>query len=299
MQKGDISKSQQMSAKRIFCDRPDIIVSTAWLAKHLEGVKILDGSWYLPGAQYDGQHEYERAHILGAQFFDIDTVCDPNNHLPHMVPDDTLFTKHMENFGLSNDDQIVIYDKIGLFSAPRVRWHLRLMGFKKVAVLDGGFPKWLAENLPITTQPTTLNAGKFIAQRDKSRIAGREDVKAAISSGKHIIFDARPKNRFSGDFDEPRAGLRSGHIPTSYSMPFMNFINRDGTLRLPHEIKKIFEKSGLDAQKSVIVSCGSGITAAIIGLGLELIGRDDYALYDGSWSEWGADPNLPIEKGGI
>ncbi len=280
-------------------DDPKTLVSTAWLAAHLKDpdLRIIDASWYLPAMQRDAQAEYRAAHIPGARFFDIDAISDKDSALPHMAPPPELFVSRMRAMGIGDGHQVVIYDGAGIFSAPRVWWTFRLMGKVDVAVLDGGLPKWRAENRPLEDLPPVLRDRHMTAQRQAHLVRDVTQVAAAAKLGDHTILDARPTARFRGDEPEPREGLRSGHIPSSRSLPYRNLLAEDGTLLPSHDLERIFLSAGVDLRRPVITSCGSGVSAAILSLALERIGHRHHALYDGSWAEWGMYGDLKVAKG--
>ena len=281
-------------------DNSETLVSTEWLGENLyeRGLRILDGSWHLPAAGRDAKAEYQEARILGAQFFDIDEVADADSDLPHMVPDEADFESWMNEFGISNDSQVVVYDAAGLFSAPRVRWLLRHMGLKNVAVLDGGLPKWKAEGREIETgPPDAATAAEFKAHPRPEMVCGKGDVERACATGDTQILDARPAARFRGEAPEPRPGLRLGHMPGAINVPFTSLLNPNQTLKSPKELQAVLERAGFDLEGAAITSCGSGVAAAIISLALEVLGHEKHSLYDGSWSEWGKDGNTEVVVG--
>ena len=281
-------------------DNPETLVSTEWLGEKLyeRGLRILDGSWHLPAAGRDAKAEYQEARILGAQFFDIDEIADADSDLPHMVPGEADFESWMNEFGISNDSQVVVYDASGLFSAPRVRWLLRHMGLKNVAVLDGGLPKWKAEGREIETGPPgAATAAEFKAHPRPEMVCGKGDVERACATGDTQILDARPAARFRGEAPEPRPGLRLGHMPGAINVPFTSLLNPNQTLKNPKELQAVLERAGFDFEGAAITSCGSGVAAAIISLALEVLGHEKHSLYDGSWSEWGKDGNTEVVVG--
>ena len=280
-------------------DDPKTLVSTAWLAEHLTDpdLRILDASMYLPGVNRDAKAEYKAAHIPGARFFDIDDVSDHGSQLPHMVPPVEKFMSLMRSMGVGDGHQVVVYDGAGLFSAARVWWLFKLMGQNDVAVLDGGFPKWQAEGRPSDDMPPIKRDRHMMARRQNLLVKDVTQVASASKLGDYEIIDARSRARFRGEAPEPREGLRSGHIPGSKNVFFQTLLNEDGTLKTPKDIQKIFEDAGVDLQKPAITTCGSGVTAAVLCLGLHLIGKTDYAVYDGSWTEWGQFATLPIARG--
>ncbi|MGB1695207.1 MAG: 3-mercaptopyruvate sulfurtransferase [Paracoccaceae bacterium] len=280
-------------------DDPKSLVSTAWLEEHLfdPDLRILDASMYLPGVERDAKAEYNAAHIPGARFFDIDDISDHRSELPHMVPPVEKFMSRLRAMGVGDGHQVVVYDCAGLFSAARVWWLFKLMGQNDVAVLDGGFPKWQAEGRPTDDMPPIIRDRHMMVRRQNHLVKDVTQVASASKLGDYEIIDARSPARFRGEAPEPREGLRSGHIPGSKNVFFQTLLNGDGTMKAPEDIKKIFEEAGVDLNKSAITTCGSGVTAAVLCLGLHLIGKTDYAVYDGSWTEWGQFPTLPIATG--
>ena len=280
-------------------DDPQTLVSTHWLAEHLKDpdLRILDASWYLPDAQRDPRAEFDDAHIPGARFFDIDEISDQRSELPHMAPPTEKFMSRMRAMGVGDGHQVVIYDGAGLFSAARVWWLFRLMGKRDVAVLDGGLPKWRAEGHPVTDTPAVIRDRHMTVSRQNQLVRDVTQVARAAKLRDHTIIDARAADRFEGRTPEPRAGLRSGHIPGSRNLPFRNLLRPDGTMKDQAGLVAAFAEAGADLSKPVITTCGSGVTAAIITLALERIGKTDHSLYDGSWSEWGMYADLPIATG--
>jgi len=280
-------------------DDPKTLVSTEWLHAHLKDpdLRILDGSYYLPQMGRDPRAEYNAAHIPNARFFDIDDVADHGSDLPHMVPPVEKFMSRMRAMGVGDGHQVVVYDGMGLFSAARVWWLFKLMGQNNIAVLDGGLPKWHAEGRPIEDLPPVIRDRHMTVRRQNHMVKDVTQVSAASKLGDHEIIDARSPGRFRGEEPEPRAGLRPGHIPGSKNVCFKDLLNADQTMRNPVEIRQIFEAAGVDFNKPAITTCGSGVTAAVLSLGLERIGKTDHSLYDGSWSEWGMFPTVPVATG--
>lgn len=282
-----------------FQDDPKTLVSTEWLAAHLKDpeLRVMDASWYLPTANRDPKAEFAAEHIPGARFFDIDEISDLRSDLPHMAPPVEKFMSRMRAMGVGDGHQVVVYDGAGLFSAARVWWLFRLFGIKNVAVLDGGLPKWKAEGHPVTDEEPVIRDRHMITSVQKNLIKDVTEVARAAKLRDHEIIDARAANRFSGEAAEPRPGLRSGHIPGAKNVPFGNVLNDDVTMKDADALRQTFEAAGVNLDKPAITSCGSGVTAAVLCLALERMGKTDYSLYDGSWSEWGMYADLPIETG--
>lgn len=280
-------------------DDPRTLVSTDWLEAHLgdPDLRIIDGSYYLPDMGRDARAEYDAAHIPGARFFDIDEISDQRSDLPHMAPPVEKFMSRMRAMGIGDGHQVVVYDGAGLFSAPRVWWTFRLMGKTDVAVLDGGFPKWQAEGRPVEDMPPVMRDRHMTAVRQNMLVRDVTQVAAAAKLGDHEIIDARSPSRFRGEEPEPREGLRAGHIPGSKNVHYRTLLNDDGTMKSPDDLRAVFEASGVDLAKPAITTCGSGVTAAILSLALERMGRDRWTLYDGSWAEWGMYGDLKVATG--
>ena len=280
-------------------DDPRTLVSTDWLGKHLKDpdLRVLDASWYLPDAGRDAKAEYDAAHIPGARFFDIDDISDARSDLPHMAPPPEKFMSRMRAMGVGDGHQVVVYDGAGLLSAARVWWLFKLMGHRDVAVLDGGFPKWQAEERPVEDLPPVIKDRHLTARFQNHLVRDVTQVSQASKVGHTQIVDARSAARFRGDAPEPREGLRAGHIPGSRNVPYDTLLNADKTLKSPDEIRATFEAAGVDLGKPIITSCGSGITAAVLTLALERVGHDSWSLYDGSWAEWGMFPTVPVATG--
>ena len=280
-------------------DDPKTLVSTGWLAEHLDDpdLRIIDASWYLPDMGRDGRTEYDAAHIPGARFLDIDDVSDARSEMPHMAPPPEKFISRMRAMGVGDGHQVVVYDGAGLFSAARIWWLFRLMGKTDIAVLDGGMPKWIAEGRPVEDMPPVLRDRHITVSVQNQMVVDVTQVAHASKLGDHEIVDARSPSRFRGEEAEPRPGLRAGHIPGSKNVHYRALLNDDGTMKAPAELRSVFEEAGVDLAKPAITTCGSGVTAAILALALERIGADRVALYDGSWSEWGMYDGLKVETG--
>ena len=276
------------------------IVETDWLARHLDApdLVVLDGSMHLPNAGRDAHAEYLAEHIPGALFFDINDIADETSPLPHMLPSTVKFASRMKRMGIGDGMRVVVYDSEGLYSAARVWWTFRVMGHTDVAVLNGGLKKWKAEGRSREDgRPAPRSERHFTPRFHAEFVRDVHDVKALIANPAVQIVDARSAGRFEGTAAEPRAGLRSGHIPGSRNVPFTTLLNGDGTLKPVAELRRIFSEAGVDTARPVVASCGSGVTAGVVALALAMIGRPDAAVYDGSWTEWGADQGLPIETG--
>ena len=280
-------------------DDPKTLVSTEWLAKHLSDpdLRVLDGSWYLPDAGRDPRAEYGECHIPGARFFDIDDIADARSDLPHMAPPVEKFMSRLRAMGVGDGHQVVVYDGAGLMSAARVWWLFKLMGQENVAVLDGGLPKWVAEGHPTEDMPPIVRDRHMTVRFQNQLVRDVTQVAHASKLGDPQIVDARAAERFRGDAPEPREGLRAGHIPGSRNVPFGTLLNADKTMKSIEETRSIFEAAGVDLSKPVITSCGSGVTAAVLALALERLGHRHWSLYDGSWTEWGMFPTVPVATG--
>ena len=276
---------------------PDALVSTEWLAGRLDSsdVRVVDASYHLPGTGRDARDEHEEQHIPGAVFFDIDAIADADSDLPHMLPDAKKFESMVSELGLGDGQRIVVYDSLGCVGAARVWWTLRVFGHNDAAVLDGGLPKWLAEKRPTESWATSPEPCKLIVRKDDRLVRGREEILANIKSYAEQVVDARSAGRFDGSEPEPRKGMRGGHIPGSLNLPFNFLFDKDQTFRSNDDLKMTFMQAGVDLGRPIVTTCGSGVTASVLALGLYLIGRKDVAVYDGSWSEWGSREDTPIE----
>ncbi|HEY6979878.1 3-mercaptopyruvate sulfurtransferase [Reyranella sp.] len=280
--------------------RPDALVSTEWLADHLDApdVRIVDGSFYLPAQKRNPRAEYENQHIPGAVFFDIDEIADTTSPLPHMLPSPEKFSARVRKLGLGDGNKIVIYDTTPMTGAARVWWMFRAMGHKDVSILDGGLPKWMAEGRAVTDDPPLPRNRHFTARLDNTLVRSIGDVKELIQSHREQIVDARAAARFRGEAPEPRAGLRGGHMPGAFNLPYNDLIDpTTGTMLPGKQIAARLAASGIDPTKKVTASCGSGVTACVVALGLYLVGAPHAAVYDGSWTEWGGRDDTPIVTG--
>ncbi len=272
------------------------LVSTQWLQEHLDApdIVVVDGSYYLSAMKRDAQAEYLAAHIPGAIHFDIDKIADTSSGLPHMLPRPEAFSSAMRALGIGDGQTIVVYDGMGLFSAPRVWWTFRVFGAREVFILDGGFPKWKAEGRPIELGETRRTPRHFTARLDHAAVAALADVRQALASDSAQVVDARSAERFAGTAPEPRPGLPSGHMPGALNVPIAAIVE-NGRLVEPARIKAAFAKAHVDMSKPIITSCGSGVTAAILSLALDAIGKAPKSLYDGSWTEWASRSDTAIE----
>jgi thiosulfate/3-mercaptopyruvate sulfurtransferase len=282
--------------------KPVALVSTDWLANHLNDADlvVVDASFFVPGGTAPAKEQYAAGHIPGAVFFDINDIADPNAAQDHTMPSAAVFSDKVGALGIGNETFVVAYDAMGGgCAAARVWWMFRAFGHDKVAVLDGGLTKWTAEDLPIETETSKPTAQSFTAAREAlAMVRSKTDIQANINQGAYQVVDARAAGRFAGTDPEPKAGLRSGHIPGSLNVPFGNLFKADSkTFKSARDIKAAFDKAGVDLTKPMATTCGSGVTACTVALGAYLLGKDDVAIYDGSWVDWGSDRATPIATG--
>ncbi|MBI4184577.1 MAG: 3-mercaptopyruvate sulfurtransferase [Proteobacteria bacterium] len=277
---------------------PHALVSTDWLAARLKApeIRVIDVTKFLPTEKRDGKAEFAERHIPGAVYFDIDDIADPNTTLPHMIPGPELFAEKVGRLGIGNRHHVICYDVKGLASAARGWWMLRLFGHDKVAVLDGGLPKWLSEGRPIESGAARPQPATFAASFRPELVRTLEQMRANLTARNELVLDARSRGRFRGTEPEPRPGMRGGHIPGSASLPYTDILNPEEKTVLPADLlARKFEAAGVTSESPVVTTCGTGVTAAALALGLYLLGREDVAVYDGSWTEWGGRSDTPIE----
>ena len=277
----------------------DPMVSTSWLSERLDepDVVVIDATWYLPGDPRNARAEHAARHIPGAVFFDIDVISDHATHLPHMLPAPTAFAVHARRLGVAPESRVVVYDAQGIFSAPRVWWSFRAMGHDRIWVLDGGLPKWLAESRPIEAGWPVREHTHFKAHLDADLVRDLDQVRAALDQGSEQVVDARSAARFTGEAPEPRPGLRGGHMPGAHNLPSSAVVNPDGTLAGADTLRQLFAKAGVDVDKPIVTTCGSGVSAAVMALALARMSHWRTAVYDGSWSEWGGRSDTAVVKG--
>lgn len=279
---------------------PEALASTDWLARHLSApdLRVVDATWHMPSQSRDARAEYEARHIPGAVFFDIDEIADEASKLPHMLPSAEKFAARVRKLGLGDGNRVVVYDAHGMMSAARVWWSFRVMGHKDVAVLDGGLTKWLAEGRPVEDLPPPPRERHFSARLNHLLVKDKTALLRNLREQLFQVLDARSAGRFQGSEAEPWPGRRSGHIPGSRNLPYTELLDpKDKTFLAADALAAEFAAAGIDLKKPVATSCGSGITASILALGLHLIGHENVAVYDGSWAEWGLPGDAPVETG--
>jgi thiosulfate/3-mercaptopyruvate sulfurtransferase len=277
----------------------DPLVTTAWLAERLGDpeVQVVDATWYMPGEDGAGRADYDAGHIPGAVFFDIDEVTDKATDLPHMLPSPEAFAQAAGALGLRREAAVVVYDGRNLFSAPRVWWTLRVMGFPTVFVLDGGLTAWRAENRPLDTAAPQVRPTPLAPAYRPDLVRDLQAVRRDLADGGAQLVDARSAARFRGEAPEPRPGLRSGHMPGARNLPWSELVEVTGKLRSPQALRAAFQAAGVDPGAPIVTTCGSGVTAAVLALGLARLGRPDTPVYDGSWAEWGGRSDTDVVNG--
>ena len=276
---------------------PDALVSTKELLENIDNpdIVILDGTYHLPNVDRDAEEEFESGHVQGAKYFNINKICDPDSDLPHMLPSPTLFAEAVGSLGISNEKKVIVYDVYGMQSAARTWWMFRVFGHDNVSVLDGGLPKWLKDGNKLSSDITPTIPQLFTANYRENLVRHLSDIFDLVETNKEQIIDARTSGRFYGTEPEPRKGMRSGHIPGSVNLPFGQLLSReDKTFLTASELEEQFSNIIEDIDKPFVTTCGSGVTACILALALFLIGKEDTAVYDGSWSEWGSLSETPI-----
>ena len=279
---------------------PEALVGTEWLAAHLDEphVRVVDSSFKLPGITPTAREDYDRGHIPGTVFFDIDDIAEPGTSLPHMIPSPELFARKMEGLGIGDDDRVIVYDSAGLSSAGRAWWMLRLFGHRNVALLDGGLPQWKAEGRPLETAVPNPPLRRFTARFDPALVRDKHALLGSLATRREQVVDARAAGRFAGVAEETRPGLRRGHIPGSRNLPYDRVTDpQTHRLRDAEALSELFRDAGVALDRPIVTSCGSGVTACALAFALHLIGHPGAAVYDGSWSEWGLPGDTPVETG--
>lgn len=277
----------------------DPLVSTEWLASELgkNDLRIVDASLFLPDHGRNARAEFETAHIPGAVFMDLDEIVDTSSGLPHMLPPPEKFASRMQALGLGDGSRIVVYDNSPLKSSARAWWMLKVFGAHEVAILDGGFAKWQTEGRPVESGKPVVRHRHFTVWQDKSLVRTLDQMVDNLKTKAEQVLDARPAGRFAGSDPEPRPGLRGGHMPGARNLPHSELFNADGTWKQGDDLRAAFTQAGIDLDRPVTTTCGSGVTAAVLAFGMHLLGKKDVGLYDGSWSEWGAQTGTPVVTG--
>jgi thiosulfate/3-mercaptopyruvate sulfurtransferase len=277
---------------------PSALVSTDWLAERLAApdIRVVDATWFMPGSARNARAEFEAAHVPGAVHFDIDEICDETSPYPHMVPSAAKFSAKVRRLGLGDGVTVVAYDANRFCASARVWWMFRLFGHEAVVVLDGGLERWRAEGRPLEEGPARPRERHLTARQNTTLLRELDQMRANLTSRREQVVDTRSAGRFTGELPEPRPGLRSGHIPGSRNVPTSELLAADGRLKPPAELRPLFLRAGVDLARPITCSCGSGVAAAVAALALFELGRSDVAVYDGSWSEWGAQPDTPVER---
>lgn len=279
---------------------PEALVGTEWLAAHLDDphVRVVDSSFKLPGITPTAREDYDRGHIPGTVFFDIDDIAEPGTSLPHMIPSPELFARKMEGLGIGDDDRVIVYDSAGLSSAGRAWWMLRLFGHRNVALLDGGLPQWKADGRPLETAVPNPPLRRFTARFDPALVRDKHALLGNLATRREQVVDARAAGRFAGVAEETRPGLRRGHIPGSRNLPYDRVTDpQTHRLRDAEALSELFRDASVALDRPIVTSCGSGVTACALAFALHLIGHPGAAVYDGSWSEWGLPGDTPVETG--
>jgi thiosulfate/3-mercaptopyruvate sulfurtransferase len=274
------------------------VVSTAWLAEHLgdPDLRVLDATWYMPHLRRDARAEFDAAHVPGAAYFDIDAIADPSQGLPHMLPDARTFGEAVGALGIETGARVVVYGGTHLIASARVWWTFRVFGPDRVAVLDGGFPRWRDEGRPVEAGAPCPARRDFAARFRPELVTALEDLRHNLATPRAQVVDARSAGRFAGTEPEPRPGLRGGHIPGSLNLPYDRLFEPDGALLSRDGLRQVFDAAKVDLGRAVATTCGSGVSACVLALGLHVLGRPDVAVYDGSWSEWGGRRDVPVER---